>query len=154
MKMLIIPFALLLQFLLAENIHAQQWTPEQKEVWATVEATWQADKDGKNWVEEYCHLDFLGWAISYPMPRNKSNANKWFNAFKPISKILEYQISPVGIIVKDKIAVAHYYARTLDETYDGKKKSETSRWTDILIKEGDRWLYIAYQGGVTNPTGE
>ncbi len=154
MKMLVILIGLLLPVLPAENIQAQQWAPEQKEVWAIVEATWQADKDGKNWVEEYSHPDFLGWSFSYPMPRNKSNANKWFNAYKPISKILEYQISPVGIIVKDKIAVAHYYARVLNETYDGKKESETSRWTDILIKEGDRWLYISYQGGISNPTGE
>ncbi|MGB5849337.1 MAG: hypothetical protein WBH40_12665 [Ignavibacteriaceae bacterium] len=153
MKMLIFLFVLLLQVLPTQNIQAQQWTPEQKEVWAIVEATWQADKDGKNWVEEYSHPDILGWSFSYPMPRNKSNANRWFNANKAISKILEYQVSPVGIIVKDKIAIAHYYARVLNESYDGKKKSETSRWTDILIKEGDIWLYIAYQGGEINPTG-
>ena len=154
MKMLIFLFVLLSQVLPTQNIQAQQWTPEQKEVWAIVEATWQADKDGKNWVEEYSHPDFLGWSFSYPMPRNKSNANKWFNAYKPISKILEYQVTPVGIIVKDNIAIAHYYARQINESYDGKKKSETSRWTDILIKEGDRWLYIAYQGGETNSASE
>ena len=57
----------------------------------------------------------------------------WYNANKAISTILEYQVNPVGIIVKDKIAVVHYYARVLNESYDGKKKSETSRWTDILI---------------------
>jgi len=154
MKMLIVLVVLLFQVLPVGNLQAQQWTPEQKEVWAVVEATWQADKDGKNWVEEYSHSDLLGWSFSTPMPRNKSNANKWFNAYKSISKILEYQVNPVGIIVKDKMAVAHYYARVLNETYDGKKKSEIGRWTDILIKEGDRWLYIGYQGGETNPTGE
>jgi len=154
MKMLIIPVVLLLQFLLPQNIQGQQWTSEQNEVWATVEAAWQADKDGKNWFEEYCHPNCLAWDFINPMPRDKSNLNKWFNAYKPISKILEYQISPVGIVVKDKTAVVHYYARVLSESYEGKKEKEISRWTDILIKEGDKWLYIAYQGGETNPTGD
>ena len=134
-------------FFLCLQTEAQQWTAEQQEIWKTVNAQWQADKDGKNWVDEFVHPDCFGWNNSTPMPSNRNNINRWFKAYQSISKTLEYQITPAAIIVKGNFAIAHYYYVVLNENYDKKIERETGRWTDILIKEGDKWLFIAWQGG-------
>ncbi len=33
------------------------------------------------------------------------------------------------------------------ETQDGKKSSESGRWTDILLKQGTKWVMIGDHGG-------
>jgi len=147
MNKLVLLFAVILFLAFTQNILAQQWNAEQQEVWETINAQWQADKDGKNWVDEFVHPDCFGWNNSTPMPSNKSNTTRWFKAYQSISKTLEYQITPTAIIVKDNFAIAHYYYVILNENYDKKIEREIGRWTDILIKEGDKWLFIAWQGG-------
>jgi hypothetical protein len=147
MKQLVIILGFIIFFAFTQNISTQQWSAEQQEVWKTINAQWQADKDGKNWVDEFVHPDCFGWNNSTPMPSNKSNTTRWFKAYQSISKTLEYQITPTAIIVKDNFAIAHYYYVILNENYDKKIEREIGRWTDILIKEGDKWLFIAWQGG-------
>ena len=147
MKSITLFLAFFFCFVFYSQSKAQQWTSEQQEVWKTVNAQWQADKDGKNWVDEFVHPDCFGWNNSNPMPSNRNNINRWFKAYQSISKTLEYQITPAAIIVKGNFAIAHYYYVVLNENYDKKIERETGRWTDILIKEGDKWLFIAWQGG-------
>ena len=147
MKRFVMFLSMTIIFTFTQKISAQQWSTEQQEVWKTINAQWQADKDGKNWVDEFVHTDCFGWNNSTPMPSNKSNITRWFKAYQSISKTLEYQITPTAIIVKDNFAIAHYYYVILNENYDKKIEREIGRWTDILIKEGDKWLFIAWQGG-------
>jgi hypothetical protein len=147
MKKFVVFLAITIVFAFIQNISAQQWSAEQQEVWNTINAQWQADKDGKNWVDEFVHNDCFGWNNSTPMPSNKANTTRWFKAYQSISKTLEYQITPAAIIVKDNFAIAHYYYVILNENYDKKIEREIGRWTDILIKEGDKWFFIAWQGG-------
>jgi ketosteroid isomerase-like protein len=45
------------------------------------------------------------------------------------------------------VAFVHYYYTTVKETQDGKKKTESGRWTDILLKQGTRWVMIGDHGG-------
>jgi hypothetical protein len=131
---------------LAVNVSAQQWSAEQQEVWKTIDATWQADKDSKDWVEEFVHPDGVGWSNARPMPSDKATSSRWLKAYKPIFKILEYQIFPLAIIVKGNVAIAHYYYRELYETYHGKKESEIGRFTETWYKEGNKWLLLGWQG--------
>jgi hypothetical protein len=147
MKKLVVLFILILPFSVSLNVQAQQWSAEQQEVWKTINAQWQAEKDGKNWVDEFGHPDCYGWNNSAPMPSNKNNIMRWFKVYQPISKTLEFQITPTAIIVKNNFAVAHYYYVILSENYDKKIEREIGRWTDILIKEGNKWFFIAWQGG-------
>ena len=147
MLRLVVLFVFILFIASTQNISAQQWTAEQQEVWKTINAQWQADKDGKNWVEEFVHPDCFGWNNSTPMPSNKTNTTRWFKAYQSISKTLEYQITPTAIVVKGNFAIAHYYYVILNENYDKKIEREIGRWTDILIKEENKWQFIGWQGG-------
>jgi len=147
MKKLALVLSVIFVFTFYNHTSAQQWSAEQQEVWNTINAQWQADKDGKNWVEEFVHPDCMGWNMGTPMPRDKANTNRWFNIYNTISKTIDYQIAPYAIVVKDKLAIVHYYYLLLNETYEGKKVWEKGRWTDILIKEENRWQFIGWQGG-------
>ena len=77
MKRLVVFLAMTIIFTFTQNISAQQWTAEQQEVWKTINAQWQADKDGKNWVEEFAHPDCVGWSMVAPMRLKKELPNRW-----------------------------------------------------------------------------
>lgn len=147
MKKLVVLLGIIILIASIENNYAQQWSAEQLDVWNTIDAQWKADRDGKNWVEEFVHPECVGWNMNTPMPRDKAATNRWFNIYQELSKTLEYQITPFAIVVKGNIAIAHYYYLLLNESYDGKKIFEKGRWTDILIKEGNKWQFIGWQGG-------
>jgi len=56
-------------------------------------------------------------------------------------------LSPVGIVVEGSTAVAHYYFSQVTENKKGERKTIHGRYTDILILEDGKWLYIAWNGG-------
>lgn len=147
MKKLVVLLVVIIFFAFSKNILAQQWSPLQMEVWNTIEAQWKADKDGQNWIEEFVHPNCIGWNMNTPMPRDKAATNRWFNIYNSFSKTLEYQVAPLAIVVIDNIAIAHYYYLLLNETYEGKKVWEKGRWTDILLKDGNKWQFLGWQGG-------
>jgi len=45
------------------------------------------------------------------------------------------------------VAFVDYYYAMAKETPDGKKSSESGRWTDILLKQGSKWVMIGDHGG-------
>lgn len=45
------------------------------------------------------------------------------------------------------IAFVHYYYDQVVKDAEGKEKSESGRWTDILMKQGDKWVMIGDHGG-------
>jgi ketosteroid isomerase-like protein len=49
--------------------------------------------------------------------------------------------------ITGNVAVAHYRYRVSSE--DDKKEREvvTGRFTDVLVKEGSRWLFLTWAGG-------
>lgn len=41
---------------------------------------------------------------------------------------------------------AHYYTQVVKNA-EGKEENVEGRWTDILMKQGDRWVLIGDHGG-------
>lgn len=124
----------------------QEWSSDQQEVWKAVMATWGLDPQ-VDWCAEACHPNVLAWGVGYPAPRDKDQIHAWWKRDSESSTTLEAQVTPVGIVVQGGTAVAHYYYTTLSESQDGKRKTEHGRYTDVLVKEGGKWLYIAWNGG-------
>ena len=56
----------------------------------------------------------------------------------------------MGIWVKGNFAFVDYHYMEVTKDKDGKRDTEIGRWTDILIREGDRWVMIGDHGGRTN----
>ncbi len=129
---------------------AQEWSAAQKEVWRNVVIYWAlwADRDLEGFLE-YFHPDFIGWSYDSALPQDTSSRRKWLDHSMETNEILVYEINPVAIQVHDKFAIVHYYYALKYEDYDGYEHSNQGRWTDILMKQGKKWVMISDHGGST-----
>lgn len=141
--------ALLFTFLFVTNFtFAQQWTDEQKAVWAGVEAYWAVGmsdnpKDFLNYFDD----SYSGWSYENETPATKADAQKSINYWTTKGKVAYYLITPARIWVKENFAFVHYYYTEVDEGPDGKPITEKGRWTDILMKKDGKWMMIGDHGG-------
>jgi hypothetical protein len=145
--------ALLGRVLLAILAHtstavAQTWTPEQQELWRLEEQQWRmsAAKD-PGWIETMVHPNISYWDTGQPGPQNKASLTRWTKYNYANSTVLEQELFPISMTITGNVAVAHYRYRVASE--DDKKEREvvTGRFTDVLVKEGSRWLFLTWAGG-------
>ncbi|MBN2413532.1 nuclear transport factor 2 family protein [candidate division KSB1 bacterium] len=128
---------------------SQEWSEQQKTVWEAVKANWQAIEERN--LEKFLndlHPDFMSWNYIRDLPQNKDSQRKWNRFYFENEKMLVYEITPVAIQIIENTAVAHYYFYQIIEDAEGKKQTRKGRWTDILIKKDDKWIYIGWYGGV------
>lgn len=151
MKKLLILFVLLLPFLFSINIQAQQWTAEQKEVWAAVETYWAASASA-NPMDFLNYFDdsYSGWNNEAGVPSTKADVQKVLKYWTTKGKTVLYTITPVRIWVNGNFAFVHYYYYEVDESLDGKPMIERGRWTDILMKKDNKWVMVGDHGGKTS----
>ena len=150
MKKVCIALAILL-LLPSAYLFSQEWSAAQKEVWKNVEA-YNALSDAGN-VEgfmAYVHNDYLGWSYNSPLPMDKAAVRKFVEYEFTTSKTILTNIKPAGIGIFGNVAVVHYYYVTIYKDAEGKEKSGAGRWTDILMKQGDKWVMIGDHGGRTS----
>ena len=148
MKNKIIVGTILIVFVLFSSMFAGEWTKEQKEVWQNVEAYWKisADRDVEGYLN-YFHDDYLGWDYSTGVPTNKADVEKEVRFYMETTEVLFWSLKPVGIKVYGNFAFVHYYFTYVYKDPEGKQQTGKGRWTDILMKQGDKWVLIADHGG-------
>jgi hypothetical protein len=127
---------------------AQTWSPQQQEVWQAVQAQWAASmaKDA-GWMERFLHTDFRGWSASEPVPRDKESASRWARYEMDGGTTLVQDLAPVAIVIHGNAAVVHYYFSQAQADREGKHRTVHGRYTDTLVKEDGRWLFLAWSGG-------
>jgi ketosteroid isomerase-like protein len=148
LKTIAVGWMLCLAALIAAPAAAADWSAAQQEVWKNVEAYWtswsKGDIDG---FQGYVHQDYVGWSVDSPVPSGKASSGKWMGFWAANNTVMVYEVTPVSIMVRGDFAVVHYYYSQVAKGSDGKMKSAKGRWTDILVKQGDRWVLIADNGG-------
>jgi ketosteroid isomerase-like protein len=150
MRNKIIVGTILAFFVFFSSLFASDWTEEQKEVWKNVEEYWRTPDEGLN-VEElltYYHEDFLGWDNDDGVPTTKADREKSHRFENQTTKVLFRQLKPVGIKVHGNVAIVHYYYMLVNKDSSGNQTTVKGRWTDTLIKQGDKWVMIADHGGI------
>ncbi len=150
-KKLIISAIIVFTLAASAPLAAQEWSDAQKEVWKAIEADWAlaADRNLEGRLNNL-HPDFLGWDYDQALPRDKASWSKWAAHFYKTRTLIIHEIKPVGIKIHGNVAFAHYYYVTVSKDAEDKQKTEKGRYTDILIKEGGRWLFIGWHGGETS----
>lgn len=134
--------------LVAAPLPAQQWTDAQKDVWKSVENYWALDAKGDlEGFLSYMDASYVGWSYDSPVPSDKATARKFIAQEYQLSKTLVYDIKPLAIQIHGNFAFVHYYYVELMKNADGKNEEVQGRWTDILAKQGDRWVLIGDHGG-------
>ena len=149
-RKLIIPAAFVFTLAASAPLAAQEWSDAQKEVWKAIEADWAlfADRNLEGHFNNL-HPDFLGWAYDQALPIDKASRSKWAAHFYKTRTPIIHEIKPVGIKIHGNVAFAHYYYVDVYKDAEDKQKTVKGRFTDILIKEGDKWLFIGWHGGET-----
>jgi hypothetical protein len=127
---------------------AQTWNPEQQEIWRLEEQQWKMDaaKD-LTWIETLVHPNISIWNVDFPAPQNKASLSRWVKHDSQMRTVLEQELFPISVTITGNVAVAHYRYRVASENHKKERETVTGHYSDVLIKENGRWLYIAWAGG-------
>ncbi|MHA2329926.1 MAG: DUF4440 domain-containing protein [Candidatus Hodarchaeales archaeon] len=152
MKMQLISKIMLVLFIgmavLSNTTLAQEWSAEQQEVWKNVEASWDLGvKQDLEGLLDYFHDDYSGWWNGNALPVNKVFVRKNVVHEFETTKVLVQNLQPVAINIHGNVAIVQYYYSRVLKHVEGKEKNESGRWTDILMKQGDKWVLIGDHGG-------
>lgn len=134
--------------LLPVSLAYAQNADDQADVWATVEAQWNADEDGDSkWLDTMLTNDFSGWGKDSPAPRNKASTKMWDRFAEKQGKTVAHELYPLGIVVHGDVAIAHYLYTMAFEDKDEKVEVTNGRYTDVLVRTDDGWRFLSWHGG-------
>jgi ketosteroid isomerase-like protein len=139
-------FAALLLLFMGKSF-SQNWSEEQKEVWAGVEKYWEVNQSDPMKFLDYFDESYLGWSYENEHPSTKNDAVKSFGYWTKKGKEQYHTITPSKIWVKGDFAYVHYYFTQVMENSEGEPRTERGRWTDILMKKNGKWMLVGDHGG-------
>ena len=118
------------------QVSADEWTSAQKEVWKTIENTWESFKQGK--LDETLYFEGnVEWLSEARRPHSgdilKSDYEGWFAMDKPVS----YEIEPFEIFIFGNVANVFYGWK-----WKGDTLSDSGRQLDVLIQQDNKWKFI------------
>jgi hypothetical protein len=127
---------------------AEALSPEQQEVWKVEQQQWKmaAAKD-TSWIETLVHPNMMFWETGAPMPRDRASLKHWSRYDSESVTVLEQEIFPISATITGNVAIVQYHYMIARENYKKERETVTGHYTDVLIKEGGRWLFIAWEGG-------
>jgi ketosteroid isomerase-like protein len=135
----------------AAPLVAQEWSPEQQEVWTFVKDFWQkfADKDFEGWIADFAD-DYRGWNVGNLAPHTKKERLPWWRRFIEKETVVALQLFPLAIDMHGDIAIVFYTYEQVLEKKDGTELNEKGKWMDVYRKRQGRWQLIADSGGNPN----
>ena len=140
-----IKIVLAVGLLLPLSVFGEDWTAAQQEVLAFEEAcVTTKDLDDFN---ACFHEDFEGWGIDFSVPTSKADRKGVFeNGFASFDADT-LLFKPLSVIVKGNMAVVSYLTETkLTNKSTDEVEYVTERWTDVCLKDGGKWTWIADHG--------
>jgi hypothetical protein len=130
------------------SARAGEWSPEQQEVWNLEQQQWAMSKaKDLSWIDTMVHQNMRFWETGAPMPRDKASLKHWGRFDADSNSTLEQEIYPISATITGNIAVVQYHYVVANENYKKERKTMTGHYTDVLIKENGRWMFIAWAGG-------
>ena len=134
-----------LLLVLATPAQAQEWTPEQQEVWDFGQTCteYYIAKQKDEWVDCF-HEDFTGWFAGEPMPSGKSSVVEIASYMEQVD-VQATNSEPIEIRVYGDFAFVQHLSTYVMDGPEGQTQTKTA-YTDILIRENGRWYYIGDHG--------
>jgi hypothetical protein len=144
-----LPYAICLAIAAFANAaSAQTWNAEQQELWKLEAQQWQMSRDKDlSWIDKMVHPNLRYWDVGERMPQDKASLARWSRYGVSTSTVLEQEIFPISATVTGNVAVMQYRYRIASENYKKEREIVTGWYTDVLVREGGRWLFIAWAGG-------
>ena len=143
-------------FMLPNIIIGQSFSKAEQIVIEGVESYWSdfSGKDKNKWLDDF-HDSYKGWDVGSEFLNTKKDNIKWNNYTWGKDEVLFWNITPIGVVLHDNIAVVHYYYTTISKNKkNGKETTEKGKWTDVIINDGGKWKLVADHGGKTESKTE
>jgi hypothetical protein len=129
-------------------VSAQALSSDQQEVWKVEHQQWQMTKDKDiSWIDKLLHPYMQFWEVGAQMPRNFESLKHWGRYDAESGTILEYELFPISVTITGNVAIAEYHYMLARENYKKERENVTGHYQDVLLKDGGRWLFIAWAGG-------
>jgi uncharacterized protein DUF4440 len=142
---LIIPLALAA---LADTASAQTWSREQQEIWKLEEQQWQMAKEKDlSWIDKMVHPNLSYWDNDQVAPQTKASLTRWNRYSNRNTTVLEQELHPISVTITGIVAVAQYRYTIARENYKKERENFTGRYTDVFMRDGGQWKFIAWAGG-------
>jgi len=140
--------AVLLLCTIASTASAEEWNAEQQEIWKFEQQQWKmsATKD-MSWIDTMVHQNMTFWETGAPMPRDKASLKHWSRFDADNGSTLEQELFPISATITGNIAVVQYNYMIARENYKKERETLTGHYTDVLVKDDGRWLFLAWAGG-------
>lgn len=127
---------------------AQTWSAEQQELWKLEEKQWQMAKDKDlSWIETMVHPGLSYWSNDSPVPQTRASLARWNRYDNTNTTVLEQELFPLAITITGNVAVVSYHYQIARETYKKERETVHGRYTDVFLRDGGRWLFLAWTGG-------
>lgn len=128
------------------NLVANEWTAEQQEILA-FQTHCQSTNDVDEWIDCF-HDDFNGLGMSLgPMPTNKNDRRNLDSAHRATFASELILLKPLSIYVNGNFAIVNYVVQQQQTNKNtGETEISTQRWMDVLLKDDDKWSWIADHG--------
>lgn len=140
--------ALMASLVFSGATHAQDALDDESNLLTIINDQWAAEQDGdEDAVKDMLHRDFYGWSDRSPVPQDRRSTLKWSEVQRKIGRVISFEIFPLNIIVSGDTAVVHYYYTTAFANKDGETEMSNGRYTDVLVRSGDSWKFLAWSGG-------
>jgi ketosteroid isomerase-like protein len=149
MKRLLISMVFLCLLISAAQVQAQTWSAAEKEVIQAIDDCVSAYREENLEAFMACwHDDYVGFRYEAPNTNDKTDARKSIPLTWANSDLVEWWINPLAIRILGDVAIIHYYHYALSRDKDDKETRTRNRWTDIMVKQDGKWVWIADHGGL------
>ena len=129
-------------------VSAQALSSDQQEIWKVEHQQWQMTKEKDiSWIDKLLHPNMQFWETGAQMPRNFESLKHWGRYDADSGTVLEYELFPISVTITGNVAVAEYHYMLARENYKKDRETVTGHYQDVLVKDGGRWLFIAWSGG-------
>jgi hypothetical protein len=120
----------------------------QQEVWKVELQQWAmaAAKDD-SWLETMVHPNLHFWETGAPMPRDKASLKHWARYTNENTTTLEQELFPISVTITGNVAVVQYHYMVARKNFKEERETVTGHYTDVLMKDGGKWMFIAWEGG-------
>ena len=137
---------IMIAFLGASTLQAQEWTKTQKEVWKVAQDAWAKWQEGDiDAAFVNVHAKYMGWNSEDPLPMSREKWLHFAKEFMKYVKLESYDIEPARILVYDNVAVIDYYFEYYSTFTKDDKSTEAhikGKNAEFYIKEGGKWMLI------------
>lgn len=142
---LLVPFALAA---LANVGAAQTWNADQQEVLKLEDQQWKMSMEKDvSWIDKMVHNNLSYWDNDQVAPQNKASLARWNRYNNTNGTVLEQELFPISVTMTGNIAVVQYRYTVARENTKKERETVSGRYTDVLVKDAGKWMFIAWAGG-------